>query len=213
MKTPRSKLRGIKDQRQKTSKQFQLDFLVMKPFIVLLSPLILHIPADDFFTTMTSYRTDKVAFGPKFTTPQLLFHRGNAFENLSCRDTFDGSDNLCWTIARHRLQKEMDVILVGPNFQKDNLVPFSDFQTDVLECGINLLVKDNTTVLGWTNQVVDQHGDIVALMNIFAHTSYDITPESSEASFGESDPQRLNWAASAQTTPVAGTSARAIRTA
>jgi hypothetical protein len=66
MKTPRSKLRGIKDQRQKTSKQFQLDFLVMKPFIVLLSPLILHIPADDFFTTMTSYRTDKVAFGPKY---------------------------------------------------------------------------------------------------------------------------------------------------
>jgi hypothetical protein len=40
--------------------------------------------------------------------------------------------------------------------------------------------------------VVDQHGDIVALMNIFAHTSYDITPESSEASFGESDPQRLS---------------------
>jgi hypothetical protein len=39
--------------------------------------------------------------------------------------------------------------------------------------------------------MVDQHGDIVALMNVFAHKSYDTTPEESEASFGESDPPEI----------------------
>jgi hypothetical protein len=85
----------------------------------------------------------------------------------------------------------MDVILVCPNFQKDNLVPFSDFQADFFESGINLLAKHDTPVFGWTHQMVDQHGDIVALMDIFAHESYGNIPEQSEASFGESDPQRL----------------------
>jgi hypothetical protein len=39
----------------------------------------------------------------------------------------------------------------------------------------------------------NQHGDIVALMDIFAHESYGNIPEQSEASFGELDPQRLNF--------------------
>lgn len=116
MKTPRSKLRGIKDQRQKTSKHLQLDFLLMQPFIVLLGPLILHILPDDLFTAMTPYRTDKVAFGPKLSTPQLLFNRRNSLKNLSGSDTFDDSDDLRWAIAGCRLHKKMDVIFIRPNF-------------------------------------------------------------------------------------------------
>jgi len=44
---------------------------------------------------------------------------------------------------------------------------------------------------GWTHQMIVPHGDMVVLMDIFAYKSYDDTPKQSEASFGESDLQRL----------------------
>ena len=86
----------------------------------------------------------------------------------------------------------MDVILICPDFQKDNLVPLRDFQANFFESGINLLSKNDPPIFGWTHQMIDQHGDIVALMDILTHKGYGNTPEQSEASFGESDPQRFN---------------------
>jgi hypothetical protein len=96
----RPKTKGRKP-KAKTSKHFQLDILVMKPFVVFLSPLILYILPDHLFTAMTSYATDIVAFGPKFTTPQLLFDRRDSLKNLPGSDTFDDPDNLRWAIARY----------------------------------------------------------------------------------------------------------------
>ena len=88
----------------------------MQPFIVLLGPLILHILSDDLLTAMTPYRTNKVAFGPKLSTPQLIFNRGNSLKNLSGSDTFYDSDDLRRAIAGCRLHKKMNVILIRPNF-------------------------------------------------------------------------------------------------
>jgi retron-type reverse transcriptase len=101
MNDPAASCGVSKTQRQKISKQFQLNFLAMQPFIVLLGPLILHILTDDFFTAMAPNRTDKVAFGPKLSSPQLLFNRRDSLKNLAGRDTFDDRGDLRWAIARH----------------------------------------------------------------------------------------------------------------
>jgi hypothetical protein len=50
----------------------------------------------------------------------------------------------------------MDMILVGANLSKGDLIPFSDVQTDVFEHGIDLRVKDDSSILGRTDNVVDQ---------------------------------------------------------
>ena len=100
---------------RKTLEQLQLEFLTMKLLIDLFTPLLLHILANGFCIPMTSYRTDKIAFRPKFSTPQLLLHRRHPFKNLSGGQTFDHPDNLSWTIVGHRLDQEMHMIFVCAN--------------------------------------------------------------------------------------------------
>ena len=180
MKTPRSTLRGLKHQRQNPSKYFQLDVLVLKPCVVLLSPLILSLLTEDFFTPMTPDRTEQGACGPKFSTPPLLFDRRDALKHLSGRETFDDPAHLCWAITRHGLQETMDVRLRGPEVQKDDLVSLKDFPTDVFERGITLLATNGTPVFGWTHHMGDQHGDLVALLGIFAQKSYGNTASECE---------------------------------
>src|SRR2546426_12841444 len=63
MKPPRSKLRGIKTQNLKLSKQLHLDVLTMQLLIHLCAALLLDILAYDFFIAMTPDGTDKVTFG------------------------------------------------------------------------------------------------------------------------------------------------------
>jgi hypothetical protein len=66
-----------------------------------------------------------------------------------------------------------------------------DLQTDLCEDGIHLLVKDHASILGGTDQRRNQDSNVMTLMQIFAHTSDNTILQESEASFGESDPQRL----------------------
>ena len=160
-------------------------------FIGLFISLLLDILANNFFITMTSYRTDKIAFRPKFATPELLFDCRTSFKNLSRCQTFDHLDHFCWTIAGAGLHKKMHMILVRTNLYKDDLVAFGDVQTDLFEYRVDLLVKDNASLFGRAHDMVNQDGDVVAFMSIFAHESDNNISEESEASFGESDPQRL----------------------
>ena len=47
--------------------------LAMQLRIAFVTALLPHILANDCFIPVTTYSTDKVAFGPKFATPQTLF--------------------------------------------------------------------------------------------------------------------------------------------
>src|SRR6266581_4635463 len=163
----------------------------MKLLIDLFTPLLLHILANGFFIPMTSYGTDKRAFRPKFSTPQLLLHRRHPLKNLSGGQTFDHPDHFRWTRAGHRLDQEMHMIFVCANLSKGDLIAFGDVQADVFEHRVDLRVKDDTSILGRTHDVVDQCRDIVPLMTIVAHNSDNTISEKAEASFEESDPQRI----------------------
>ena len=96
--------------------QPQLDVLAMQLRIAFVTALLPHILANDFFIAVTTYGTDKVAFGPKLTPPQTLFDGRDAVKELTSRETFDDLDNLSRAIARYRLHEKMDMIFVSTNF-------------------------------------------------------------------------------------------------
>jgi hypothetical protein len=63
------------------------------------------------------------------------------------------------------------MIFVRANLQEKNRLPFGNLQTHLFQHGIHVGVKHDASILGRTDQMVHQDGDIVALMHIFAHTS------------------------------------------
>jgi hypothetical protein len=85
----------------------------------------------------------------------------------------------------------MHMIFVCANLSKGDLIAFGDVQADVFAHRVDLRVTDDTSILGRTHDVGDQCRDIVPLMTIVAHNSDNTISEKAEASFEESDPQRL----------------------
>ena len=135
---------------------------------------------------------NKIPCGPQFATPALLFDRWHTGKDFPGSHTLDDLHNLGGTLRGHRLHQEVDVMLVGANLSKDQRVPFRNLQTDLFEDCIDLLVKDHASILGRTDQRINQDRNVMTLMQIFAHPSDNTILRESEASFGESDPQRLN---------------------
>ena len=70
----------------------------------------------------------------------------------------------------------MNVILVGPDLKKRDLVAIADVNADAPQHGVYFVRDDGATVLGRTNRVVEQHRDVVTFVDISAHanTSYRI---------------------------------------
>jgi hypothetical protein len=171
----------------RTLEQLQLHVLAMQLLIDFFTTLLPDILANDFFIAMTAYPTDAITFGPKLATPQTLFDRGDTAKDLAGCETFDHLDNFGWTIARNRLHKK-DMLFVGANLQKGPLIPLSDVQAKFFEPRVNLRVKDDSSILGRTHDVVEQCGNIMSFMTIVTHKSDNPLSEKAEASFEESDP-------------------------
>jgi len=81
---------------------------------------------------------------------------------------FDRPDDFRRTRTRNTLNQKMDMILVGSNLQKTNLISFLDSQTDVFQDTINLLVQNYFAILGRTDKMIQQYANIVNLMCVFA---------------------------------------------
>ena len=126
----------------------------MQLLIGLFGALLLDILANDFFAPMTANGADKIAFRPQFATPQALFDRRHALKNLPRGQTFDRLHNLRRAIRWHRLDQKMDMIFVGTNLDQDNVIALGDLQTDVFECRVDRLVKDDAAILGRTHEMV-----------------------------------------------------------
>src|SRR3954462_5096897 len=110
----------------RTLEQPQLDVLAMQLRIGFFTALLPDIFANDFFIPVTTYGTDEITFGPKFTTPQTLFDSRDAVKDLAGREAFDDLDNLGWAIARHRLHQKMNMIFISANLQKGYVIPLGD---------------------------------------------------------------------------------------
>ena len=59
----------------------------------------------------------------------------------------------------------MHVVFVSTNLQKHNLITLLMPKTRLLQHQINLLIEHNLSALCWKDQVIQQHSDVVILMN------------------------------------------------
>jgi hypothetical protein len=65
------------------------------------------------------------------------------------------------------------MIFIRANLQKNNRIAFGTISTNLFEYRINTGVKHDTAIFRRTDQMIHKDGDVVALMDIFAHTSDD----------------------------------------
>ena len=172
----------------RTLEQLQLHVLAMQLLIAFFTALLPDLLAHDFFIALTTSRTDAIPFGPKLATPQTLFDRWDTAKDLAGCETFDHRDHCGWTRARNRLHKQMAMLFVGANLQKGQRIPLSAVQANVFEHRVNLRVKDDSSILGRTHDVVEPCGNIMSFMTIVTHKSDNTISEKAEASFEESDP-------------------------
>jgi len=94
---------------------------------------------------------------------------GDSLEHFAGGETLDDPDELARAIGRNRLHEEVHVVPVGPNFEKRDVVPGGNLQTNILEGGVHLGRAHRPAVLHGTDEVVEQDGGIVAPMDVFAH--------------------------------------------
>ena len=139
--------------------------------VLLLAPLPGDVASDFPFATVLADRTEVGPIGPELPTPQELLDGGDPPEDFSGGETLDDPDEFAWAVGRNRLHEEVHVVPVGPDLQKRNVVPGGNLQTDVPEGRVHLGGEHRPAVLRGAHQMVEQDGDIVAPVDVFAHTS------------------------------------------
>jgi len=63
----------------------------------------------------------------------------------------------------------MNMVLFNPDLNEGNFVPLCNFQTHILENGIDLICKHHSSVLGRAYQMIQQYRYVALFMDIFAH--------------------------------------------
>lgn len=143
----------------------------MKLDVFLLSSLGCDVALDFLFAPSAADCADVVAVGPEFSAPEVLLNLRHPGEYLSGGNALDGPHDLRRTVWRYRLDKEMNVIFVGTNFEKCNIIPVGYLQTDRFEDLIHFRGEDCPSVLCRTDQMVEQDRHVETPMDMLAHAS------------------------------------------
>src|ERR1051325_5869685 len=143
----------------------------MQLLILFLPALLLNVLSNHLLVPVLPDRADVIARRPEFSTPQLLLYLWTGRKDFSCRDALDDLHDLLLAVHRHRLHQKMHVVFVGANLQKRDLVAFANPHANFFEFLVYLRAKHYAAVLGWTNDVVQQYRDVMALVDEAAHSS------------------------------------------
>jgi hypothetical protein len=148
----------------------------MQNCVILLKPLISDVFRYTRLISKLAYRVHEISICPKFSTPEFLLHLGMLLEYFSGRYTFYHPNNRTRAFYRYRLNQKMNMIVVCSNFKKTHFISFFNLQTNILQGLINRFAEYNSSVLRWTNKMVQQNRYIVRLVYIFAfgHSYKDI---------------------------------------
>ncbi len=138
--------------------------------VLLLAPLASDVAPDLAFAAVLADRTEVGPVGPELPTPQELLDGGDPPEDFSGGETLDDLGELAGAVRRNRLHEEVYVVPVGPDLQKRNVVPGGNLQADVPEGRVHLGGEHGPAVLRGADQMVQQDGDIVTPVDVFAHT-------------------------------------------
>src|SRR5690554_5731583 len=137
-------------------------------FIFFFQTLFFDISGDDILSTVLTDGVHEITLAPKLPTPKLLLHFGAPFENFPGQDALYHRDNLCYAVRGNTLNQEMNVVLVGANLQKADLISFLNLCASFSHNLVDRIVDNNPTVFRTTDQMVKQHRYVMALMYKFA---------------------------------------------
>ena len=143
----------------------------MQLLILFFPALLLDILTNHLLVPMLPDRANVIARCPQLAAPQLLFHLWTGRQDFSCRDALDYLHDLLRAVHRHRLHQKMHVVFVRANLQKGNLVALANFYANLFELLVYVGAKYHAAVLGWTNDVVQQYRNVMALVDEAAHSS------------------------------------------
>ena len=141
----------------------------MQLLVIFCLSLLLYIPFDRLLIALATDRANIVAIAPEFTAPQLLLDFRGSLEDFSRRETLHHLDDLFRTVGRYRLDQKMHMVLVGPNFDKLDLIALRNVQTDLFQNFIHMTIKHRSAIFGWTNKMVQQNRNVMAFPDQFAH--------------------------------------------
>ena len=143
----------------------------MQLLILFLPALLLDVFANHLLVAVLAHRADVVAIRPELSAPQPLLHLRAGRKDFSRRDALDDLHDLLRAVHRHRLHQKMHVVFVRADLQKPNLVAFANFHANLFELLVYLWTKYHAAVLSWTNDVVQQYRNVMALVDEAAHSS------------------------------------------
>ena len=89
--------------------------------------LLLDIVLNHLFVAVCADRADEIAVRPELAAPQLLFDFRACPPDFPRRQTFDDLHKLPRTIQPDTLDKKVNVVAIGSDFQKRDFVSLLDF--------------------------------------------------------------------------------------
>ena len=137
---------------------------------------------------MPPYCVHVVPARPELPIPEHLRDLGVTLEEMASGEALNDLDDLLGGEHRDGLDEEVHVVLVCPNFHEQDFVGFRNIIADLFQRLLNCLGENLASVLGRANEVVEEKGDVVRLMDMLAHAvmlSVDVKAEGNAASCGE----------------------------
>ena len=147
----------------------QSELLRMELGVLSLAPLEGNVASNLPFAPMATHRVNVEPIRPELAAPEVFLDGGHPAKDLAGGETLDHPDQFRRTVRRDCLHEEVHVVPVRADLQKGDLVPRRDLQTDVPEHGVHFRREDRPPVFRRTDQVIQQHGHIVAAMDVLAH--------------------------------------------
>ena len=143
----------------------------MQLLILFFPSLLLYVAAYHLLVAMLTDRANVIAVRPELSAPQLLLYLWTGRKDFSRRDALDDLHNLLRAIHWPRLHQKMHMVFVGSHLKKRNFIAFADFHANLFELLIYFGAKYHAAVLGWTNDMVQQYRNIMALVDEATHSS------------------------------------------
>lgn len=122
---------------------------------------------DLFFVTMQAHGVDVVSCCPEFATPEELLDFRVFQENLFCGDTLGDLGDLGGQHYRDRLDQKVNMVFVGSNLNKVQVIRWCKFNANFLECLFYWLCEDFPAILCRTNQMVRHTANIASFPYVF----------------------------------------------
>ena len=149
----------------------------MQLLILFFPALLLDVLADHLLVAVLPDRADVIAICPELAAPQLFLYLRAGRKDFSRRDALDDLHDLLRAVHRHRLHQKMHMVFVRSDLQKPDLMPLADFDTNLFEFLVYFRTKYHSTVLRWTNDVVQQYRNVMALVDVATHSSIIISQQ------------------------------------